>query len=434
MSLLGKTFQTLVTKILLAVVSLLGSVLIVRVVGAEGQGVLATVYAFFMIISTIFFLSLGSSMIYHINHTGDSEKYFSASLIMYFALTGLTILLTIVFIDVIQVYILKDLNLQYLYLGWALISANNLGKISSAICRATHNSNLFNSILVLQRLGYFLPILIGYLLSFKIDTISVIWVFLISTFISNLVAIVVNRKFFSFRKIEFNSMRQLLSFSGKGHIGVMIQVINTKIDILILNALLTNPQVGYYSIAVLFAQLVWYVPDSVATFLYPKISKFNNTHKSLELTMRINRIVLFVSIIIAFIIFYISPYLIPAIYPEDFKNSIYAIQLLIIGVAIYSINKILTKFFTGTGRPIVGSIISLIGLFVNIPLLVYLIPEYGINGAAIASTVAYSVMGLCAIFALKYLHPNVRVTSVLLINKTDVKYLYSVLVKIFHRK
>ena len=68
----------------------------------------------------------------------------------------------------------------------------------------------------------------------------------------------------------------MLSFSLKEHIGVIAQKMNLKIDILIMAGFLGAKEIGYYSIAVLFAELIWYVPNSIGIFLYPKIAYKND--------------------------------------------------------------------------------------------------------------------------------------------------------------
>lgn len=61
--------------------------------------------------------------------------------------------------------------------------------------------------------------------------------------------------------------------------------------------------------------------------------------------------------------------------------------------------KILIADMVGRGKPQIGTYAALISLAVNIPLNLWLIPRWGISGAAFASSIAYIVATLVVITA-----------------------------------
>ena len=74
------------------------------------------------------------------------------------------------------------------------------------------------------------------------------------------------------------------------------------------------------------------------------------------------------------------------------------------------------------GRPITNSYGSIVGLIFNIPLLLYLIPKYGIYGAAVATTLSYLVISIYLIWAfLVDQRDSVSLKNLLLIKKQDIK-------------
>ena len=64
MSILNSSIQTLFSKLVTLVLGLLCSILVVKLVGAEGKGFLSLFYAFFGIMISVLILSLGNGIIY----------------------------------------------------------------------------------------------------------------------------------------------------------------------------------------------------------------------------------------------------------------------------------------------------------------------------------------------------------------------------------
>ena len=59
------------------------------------------------------------------------------------------------------------------------------------------------------------------------------------------------------------------------------------------------------------------------------------------------------------------------------------------GVVIFSLGKVLANDFTGRGFPEINTYIALLVALTNFSLNIWLIPIYGIKGAALATSVSY---------------------------------------------
>ena len=66
----------------------------------------------------------------------------------------------------------------------------------------------------------------------------------------------------------------------------------------------------------------------------------------------------------------------------------------ITGIVLFSAARVVTNDIAARGRPLVNSLIAAISVACNIALNVVLIPRYGIDGAAWASTGSYSLLFL----------------------------------------
>ena len=90
--------------------------------------------------------------------------------------------------------------------------------------------------------------------------------------------------------------------------------------------------------------------------------------------------------------------LIPFLYGEKFRESVEALLILVPGIIAMTVYMILHSDLTGRGRAKITVYIFGMALILNIVLNLFLIPRYGINGAAFSSTISYS-LGACGLLA-----------------------------------
>lgn len=432
MSLFSKIFQTFFSKIIIALLSFIISIIVVKLVGAEGQGSIATYITLFLLISSISFISLGSGTIYYVNKEKNINNYFSSIfflniLILFFLLSTFFYFKPLIIINYPELN-----NGSYLILGTILLVTFNLAKVSAAYSRAMHNSLKFNGAIISEKMLYLFTILFFYFASIEVSFYEILFSLVIASLIIHSYVIFSYATHIRFRFIALKYIRKLFKFSLKGHLGVIIQKLNLKFDILLLAYLFSFELVGYYSISLLFAQTILYVPDSIAIFLYPKISKSNDLKFSLNTTLQINRISTFVIFVIAIILAIFSELLITYIYGFNFVKSVLPLLILLIGSIFFSTVKIITKLSTGIGFPLVGTKISIVGIVFNIPLLILLVPRFDIIGAAIASAISYMIMFFASIYWLYLKDSSFSFSRILLINKTDIKLLSNHLNKILN--
>jgi O-antigen/teichoic acid export membrane protein len=86
--------------------------------------------------------------------------------------------------------------------------------------------------------------------------------------------------------------------------------------------------------------------------------------------------------------------LLPLIYGASYTPMLVPLLLLLPGVVTLSLFKVLSVGFFGRGQPMLASWVALIGLVFQVGVDIMLIPRLGIAGAALASSLAYSLMGV----------------------------------------
>lgn len=158
------------------------------------------------------------------------------------------------------------------------------------------------------------------------------------------------------------------------------------LDLFFVRYFLTAEQTGYYNVASITSKVLFYAAFGINIVLLPKSSKLNLKDDKLKIkNMIMKSIYILVPI---FLIFMIVPnQIISTFYTEKYLVAVFPFIILSIGMLFFGIFKILTNVMWSQKMEIPPLVISAIALVVDAVLLFYLIPIYGLTGAAIATTI-----------------------------------------------
>lgn len=184
---------------------------------------------------------------------------------------------------------------------------------------------------------------------------------------------------------------EMTVYSLTSHASTVVHLLHLRADVLLVGLFLTPREVGLYALAQAVCEWVWLIPRSAATVLFPVVAASVNGQAAAT-TARTCRIVFGLAGLIAVCMSVATPWLVPTLFGADFGGSVVAIWLLLPGIWIGSVAGSLSSFLSGSGRPALPLLTSVVSVAINIPLNLALIPRYGIAGAAVASAVTYSLM------------------------------------------
>jgi O-antigen/teichoic acid export membrane protein len=184
-------------------------------------------------------------------------------------------------------------------------------------------------------------------------------------------------------------LRRALSYGAREHVGNIAMFLSYRVDMFFVAAYGGARAVGIYSIAVMMGEVFLHLPNAVATVLFPRLAG-RGREQGVREVARATRVV---SALVGIGLLASIPLAAPAIravFSSAFLPAAPAFLLLLPGVYALSVSKVLSRFFTGTlGQPLLNARAQGVALAINLPLNVWLIPRYGIGGAAIASSAAY---------------------------------------------
>jgi len=213
-------------------------------------------------------------------------------------------------------------------------------------------------------------------------------------------------------------LKESVFLGFRAYLGNVVQFFNYRLDTFIVNYFVGVTNVGLYSIAVTIAELLWYIPHAVAAILFPRTAA-TGAEKAKLFTPKVCRNTFLITLIAALGLSVVSKPLIIFIYGEAYAPSVIPLWLLMPGVVALGISKILCGDLAGRGLLQYGAYASAISLIATIICDLFLIPRFGIAGAAIASSFSYCSATLLVLFFYIRVSGN-SLTDVLIPRKGDL--------------
>lgn len=209
----------------------------------------------------------------------------------------------------------------------------------------------------------------------------------------------------------FNNLIPIINFGSKTLLSNVINLINYQADILMVGYFMTKTDVGIYSVSIMFAKLIWIFPDSVQKITFPLISEYYAKEKNKLIQIYVDRCMkysaMFLIFCSSFFVFF-GHSLINLIFGLDYGSSAIPLNILIIGTVLFGITKSVGSIFASVGKINIVYKIPFISAASNLILNAILIPMYGINGAAFATAISFSISTILMLYFMGSLI-NIRV-------------------------
>jgi len=176
-----------------------------------------------------------------------------------------------------------------------------------------------------------------------------------------------------------------LRFGTKGWLGQLANMLNYRLDQLLMIPLVEARQLGLYAVAVTLSGFGSVLTGAVAHALVPAVARGDRL-----LPARALRVTLALITAASVIVALACPWLLPAIFGPDFADATtMTLVLLLAGLPAAGIT-VLTSALSNAERPGLTAAGEAIALSITIPGLLVLLPDWGGNGAAVVTLAAYS--------------------------------------------
>lgn len=373
------------------------SILLARALGPLGKGQYAFIQQFIGILAIVLNLGLPTSNVYFVAKKKISpQTAFANSIALMLPTTLISAAVTLIFLVSPfrgQLHFSASLFIASII----LFATTTLFGWLNAVLIGKHGLKPQGIATIVQSA----VLVVGTALIALFGTVRVIDMLFLAAF-SQLTGIVVlwcfDTHITSVKAFSWSDFRRMIRYSFKAYLIDVANFLHLRQDILILGWLSTSAQVGLYSVAVSFAEVVRYMPVIISSAFFAEISGYPEREQELRtaLLSRLN-VVLNLAIVILYII--ALPLAVPLLFGAAFNSSIGLVFVLLPGAFFTSIAEIPgTLLFA---RETLYWRLSSLMVVLNIALNIIVVPRYGSSGAALTSTLTYTFYACAILFKTK---------------------------------
>jgi len=195
-------------------------------------------------------------------------------------------------------------------------------------------------------------------------------------------------------RVNLQTLKASFHYGIKLYPGNIAQFLNYRIDIFLVAFFLSPAEVGFYALSTMLAEKLWEFPHAIRTILLQRVAQETDNSVAAQITMRITRVSGMVVAAACILIVVFAYPLVTLLFGKEFLPTAPALIALMPGIWALSIGKLWVTHLSGVGHPEVGTYSALLSLIATLGLDLLLIPKLGIVGAAIASSISYSVASI----------------------------------------
>lgn len=198
---------------------------------------------------------------------------------------------------------------------------------------------------------------------------------------------------FTFRK-ELSLVKMLFLFSIPVYLTSLGELFMYDIGTWIIGFYLPSEWVGYYGIGSPIARIPLMVSMAVATAVLPATAAALGKKNSVLVDTYVNQSFRYVTLVVlptSLGIAVLANPLISLLFP-GYELGTGALQILALGMMFFTIYSVSASVAQGIGKPVIPMITLGLSVAIELGLSLVFVPKYGINGAAMATTVATFVL------------------------------------------
>lgn len=190
---------------------------------------------------------------------------------------------------------------------------------------------------------------------------------------------------------DFAALRADTAFIATIGVTNLIGLLNYRVGLFVVERLLGLADTGVYSIAVVVAELLWFVSGSLTQAVYGRIGT-PNAGRAAATTLRVVQLGVTALLVAAPLLWLLASVVLPRVLGPAYAGSLLPLALLLPGALLFGGASAFSAYFTNhAGRPQVPAQVAALSLLVNGALAWAMVPSLGTAGAALAASAAYTL-------------------------------------------
>lgn len=192
------------------------------------------------------------------------------------------------------------------------------------------------------------------------------------------------------------SMKKFMRIAVPFAIAAVLARLYSYADSMILSRVAGDLAVGWYSIAYKITFAFQFIPLALVASLYPKFSEYftSNKQKLAHLFEQGMVYLLLIAAPVAVGIATLAPDIILSIYTDEYANAILPLQILMSSLVFSFLSFPIGACLNACHRQTAQTVIVAITLVVNVSMNLWLIPLYGVVGAACAAVAGNAILAV----------------------------------------
>jgi O-antigen/teichoic acid export membrane protein len=393
--------STFTTNVALAILAAATGVISARLLHPAGEGELAAIQTWPLLLGTLAMLGLDSALVYFISRHPERGRQFTSTAVLIGLLSSLVVgagawyLLPLVLraqppevVSAARVFLL--IGGIYAVIG-----------IPHGSLRGAHSFTAWNLFRIAPGVAWLFILLTSWFLR-NSNAIPLSRWYLVGSLVCGLpFLIVVNRKLQGPLKPDVRCAPEMMRYGVPSAITSIPLTINLRFDQLLIIAFLPARLLGLYVVAVSWSGGVAPLLQALGTVLFPHVSAERNTDRQGHLLATALQSGALIAVATSVPFMLLAPFGLPLVFGSGFAPSVPCALVLVPASAILAWARIAEAGLQGLGRPTIVLIAEAVAAAVTLAALPVLLHTYGIFGAAVASLLGYSTIAIFTVVTIR---------------------------------
>ncbi len=191
---------------------------------------------------------------------------------------------------------------------------------------------------------------------------------------------------------DYRKAKELLKYSWLLMFSGLAGIIYLRIDQIMIKQVLGLEAVGKYAVAVRISEIWYFIPMIITNSFFPAIIKARQITDKLyyERLQNLYCFMFYLAMCITIFIYFFANKIVIMLFGFQYYAAIPVLKIHALSIVFVFLGCISTKWLIADNLQNYILVRSIIGAILNILLNIYLIPKFGIKGAAVATVISYS--------------------------------------------
>ena len=385
------------TNILMALLSVLTGSLAARLLGPDGRGELAAIQMWTGFLAGLANLGLPQALTFYAAQfpTRAGQSLGSAICLNVFASLPFMALGYVLIPTVLSAQSATVIAAARCYL--LLLPVQAVESMPYHVLRGRSDFTVWNALRMAPGIGWLALLVFGWLTDRSAPPFFAMTYLIVVAVLCVPNLYVVRRRLAGPFRPDPHQWRPMLRFGLPTMLSGVPQVLNLRLDQMLMAAFLPVQTLGLYVVAVTWSTAVVQLPNALANVILPRTASQHDLAGQRVVFAQGSRLGVLCALTVAVLVAVTTPWAIPFLFGSRFVAAIPVAWVLIPAAAVAALNLILEEGLRGLGHPAAALSAETAGLAVTALALLALLRPFGIMGAAVASLLGYSTVALMLI-------------------------------------